>query len=216
MVTLLKNVAIVFTACGDWFLLDHSLSLSCWISIILIVIGSSCAVITDVEFSLIGYVWMTLSCGFASAYILLSKRLLSGRNLHFFTLMFWNNLLSAIFLSGWAVIQDRAIVADWILQGKLPFQVSKQLIVFSGFLGLALNLSTYSLLGSTSATSYVVVGVAKKVIQAGLSFVFFRKSATLRNALAVLIGLVGAALYAYVKWKEQKLVEEENKREDLL
>jgi GDP-mannose transporter len=79
-----------------------------------------------------------------------------------------------------------------------------KLVIFSGILGLALSLSTFSLLGRTSATSYVVVGVAKKIGQAILSFIFFRKSVSLRNALSVLIGLAGATLYAFVKWQEQQ------------
>jgi drug/metabolite transporter (DMT)-like permease len=214
MVTLLKNTAIVVTAFGDWLFLHHSLSTLCWVAIGLTAIGSSCGVMTDVQFSLIGYAWMALSCGFASGYILLSKRLLSGRNLHFWTLMFWNNLLSAVLLVGFAMVGDRSLVRDWLTRGRLPFEISKRLIWFSGFLGLALNLATYSLLGSTSATSYSVVGVAKKVIQAGLSFVLFKKSATLRNAVSVAIGLMGATLYAYVKWDEQNRADEENRRND--
>jgi hypothetical protein len=80
--------------------------------------------------------------------------------------------------------------------------LSVPLVLFSAVLGLALSVSTFSLLGKTSATSYVVVGVAKKLGQALLSFIFFRKSVNIRNGISVMIGLVGASMYAFVKWQE--------------
>jgi drug/metabolite transporter (DMT)-like permease len=202
MVTLLKNTSIIFTALGDWFFLRSHLSGLVWVSLFLIMMGSSCGVLTDLEFSLIGLGWMVISCGSSSGYVLLCKVLLSGRSIHFFTVLFWNNLLSSAFLGVWVMLRFRDPLKDMLIYRNTSFQVNIPFLVFSGFLGLLLNLSTFSLLGSTSATSYVVVGAAKKIVQVLLSFIFFRKSASFRNGIAVCIGLTGATLYAYLKWKE--------------
>jgi drug/metabolite transporter (DMT)-like permease len=202
MVTLLKNTAIVFTAAGDRFWLHHSLSGKCWFAIGLILVGASCGVVTDLQFSLIGYVWMAVSGLCASGYVLLSKRILAKRNIHFFTILFWNNFLSTVFLAVWTVSRNAGLRSILTGEEELPFRLSLPLVLFSAVLGLALSVSTFSLLGKTSATSYVVVGVAKKLGQVLLSFVFFSKSVNLRNGVSVMIGLVGASLYAYVKWQE--------------
>jgi GDP-mannose transporter len=216
MVTLLKNVAVVFTVLGDRLWLHHSLSLMCWAAVGLIVIGSSCGMATDVEFSPVGYFWMGLSCAFASLYVLLTKKLLSSRNIHYFTILFWNNSLSIVLLAAIAVANNAAEVAKCVAIRRLPFGLSAPLVAFSGVLGLALSVSTFSLLGFTSATSYVVVGTANKVAQAILSFVLFRVSVTLRNGISVGIGLTGASLYAYVKWREQAGTEDEERGPDAL
>jgi GDP-mannose transporter len=159
---------------------------------------------------------MGLSCAFASLYVLLTKRLLSGRSLHYFTILFWNNSLSIVLLAAIAVANNPAEVAKWVTTRRLPFGLSAPLLAFSGLLGLALSVSTFSLLGFTSATSYVVVGTAKKVAQAILSFALFRMSVTLRNGISVGIGLTGASLYAYVKWREQARIEQEERRPDAI
>jgi GDP-mannose transporter len=216
MVTLLKNVAVVFTVLGDWLWLRHSLSPMCWAAVGLIVVGSSCGMATDVEFSATGYFWMGLSCAFASLYVLLTKKLLSARNLNYFTVLFWNNSLSIVLLTAIAIAQNPAEVAKWVATRQMPFALSAPLVAFSGVLGLALSVSTFSLLGFTSATSYVVVGTAKKIVQAILSFVLFRKSGTMRNGISVAIGLTGASLYAYVKWWEQARSDQEERRPDAI
>jgi hypothetical protein len=83
--------------------------------------------------------------------------------------------------------------------------VSPSFVLFSGALGLLLNISTFSLLGHASATSYVVVGAGKKIIQAILSYLFFDSAATWTNVLSVSTGLGGATIYTYLKWKDQNV-----------
>ena len=205
MVTLLKCLSVVITAIGDRIFLHHVLSNMTWFSLFLIVIGSGLGLITDIEFSLTGYIWMFLSICFAACYVILTKVLISKRDLHFFTAAFWNNLLSTVFLSIYIFSSQKqgmkSIFSPLHQDGDSIF-LSKYFIIFSGVLGLMLNISTFSLLGETSATSYVVVGAGKKIFQALLSFLFFNSSTSFTNILSVIIGLSGSTLYAYIKWKE--------------
>jgi drug/metabolite transporter (DMT)-like permease len=204
MVTLLKNSSIIVTALGDWLFLKNRLSGLVWISLFLIFTGSSCGVLTDLQFSLIGYFWMLISWCSSSGYILLTKVLLSGRNIHFFTILFWNNLLSTVFLGLWVLWRFTEPLKSIFLDGSMQFGIDVPFLFFSGVLGLALNLSTFWLLGFTSATSYGVVGVSKKIVQTVLSLIFFRKSVSLRNGLSVCVGLCGSTLYAFLKWWENE------------
>jgi drug/metabolite transporter (DMT)-like permease len=211
MVTLLKCCSVLVTACGDQLFYHHRLSLICWMSLFLIVIGSALGVLTDLEFSFTGFVWMVLSIAFSSSYILLTKLLISHRNIPFFSVVFWNNLLGTfvllIYIAGASRVKHRSLVDilfGIFAQAPDSFWLSPLFVLFSGLLGLALNLFTFSLLGETSATSYVVVGATKKIAQAFLSFVCFDVRTNLVNVLSVAIGLTGASLYTYLKWKEGK------------
>lgn len=211
MVTLLKCLSVVVTAVGDKIFLKHHFSSIIWASLILIVIGSSLGLITDIEFSMVGYFWMFLSIVFASIYVLLTKLLISHRKLHFMTAVFWNNLISTILLLFFSAVVNNYIfkkpysspLSLLTLDSKSKW-LSPFFIIFSGILGLLLNLATFSLLGETSATSYVVVGASKKILQAILSFIIFNAKTTVINAFSICIGLSGSTLYAYAKWKENR------------
>ncbi|OHT04124.1 GDP-mannose transporter GONST1-like protein [Tritrichomonas foetus] len=220
MVTLLKCLSVVVTAFGDRIFLGHHLSIQTWCSLFLIVIGSGFGLATDLEFSLIGYFWMFLSICFAACYVLLTKVLISHRDLHFFTAAFWNNLLSTFFLGLYIFIRNpsrgciNALFSSFLIKNESSLYLSKGFIIFSGILGLALNIVTFSLLGETSATSYVVVGAGKKIFQAILSFVIFNTETSLTNILSVMIGLSGATLYAYIKFNENKNKEQKKRNEE--
>lgn len=215
MVTLLKCLSVVVTAIGDRIFLKHHFPPIIWGSLVLIVIGSCLGLLTDIEFSFVGYFWMFLSIIFASVYVLLTKVLVSHRNLHFFTAVFWNNFLSTLLLTIFSCFVLKYVFPN--KKRKSPFEMlwldseviwlSPLFIIFSGVLGLILNLSTFSLLGATSATSYVVVGASKKILQAILSFVVFNAKTNFTNIISVSIGLSGSTLYAYAKWKESKFRE---------
>lgn len=213
MVTLLKCLSVVVTAIGDRIFLKHHFPSLVWFSLILIVFGSCLGLVTDIEFSAVGYFWMFLSIIFASIYVLLTKVLVSHRNLHFFTAVFWNNFLSTILLSISSCIimrylfpnKKRANPLEMFYLNSENIWLSPSFIIFSGVLGLLLNFSTFSLLGATSATSYVVVGASKKILQAILSYIIFQSKSNLTNAISVCIGLSGSTLYAYAKWNENKI-----------
>lgn len=206
MVTLLKCTSLFVTAIGDKFILHQNINLMSWVSLFLIVIGSSCGVATDLEFNLIGYIWMAISIIAATVYVILTKIFISHLNLHYFTASFWNNAISTVILCIGSIVRNYKnpnILA--VFTGlKTTKYHSNYFIIFSGVIGLMLNLSTYSLLGETSATSYVVVGVSKKIIQAIISYLFFDKLTSVWNIISVMIGLSGSCMYATVKFYDQK------------
>jgi hypothetical protein len=137
--------------------------------------------------------------------------LISHRDIPFFTVVFWNNLLGTfvmtLYIAGTSQVKHRGFfesVFGVFLHGTRSFFLTPGFILFSGALGLMLNISTFSLLGEASATSYVVVGASKKIVQAFLSYLVFNAEATWGNMLSVATGLCGATCYTYLKWKEQK------------
>jgi GDP-mannose transporter len=211
MVTLLKCCSVVVTALGDHFWYRNHLTWPYWFGLLLIVLGSMVGLMTDLEFSLIGCFWMALSIAFSSAYVLLSKLLISHRNLPFFSVVFWNNLLGTLVLTvyilGSSHLQHKTLME--FLFGVFQHRsrsvfLTPWFILLSGAIGLLLNISTFSLLGNTSATSYTVVGASKKILQALLAYFFIDSRATLPNVLSVATGLSGATIYSFLKWRDQR------------
>ena len=205
MVTLLKCCAVVVTALGDRFFFKQEVSPMTWVSLMMIVAGSAIGYVSDLEFSWIGYFWMGLSILFSAGYVLLSKVLVSQRSIPFFTAVFWNNFTGAVLLLVYSIATTRENFSSmfsgvFTKVDNVPYH-APSFILFSGLLGLALNISTFSLLGHASATSYVVVGAGKKIIQAVISYIFFTSTIDLLNVAGVTIGLAGATLYAYIKWR---------------
>lgn len=198
MVTLLKCCSVVVTALGESLFLKIKISILSWISLIIIVLGSSFGLLTDIEFSLPGYIWMSISICSASLYIIITKKFLLNSEINHLTAAFWNNLLSVIFLS---ITSYKQFFSNQNIQCSLKVII---LSLLSGIISLFLVFSTYSLLGHTSATSYSVVGAAKKVVQALFSFFLWPQSTTLKNIISVMVGISGSILYTYSKVKETK------------
>lgn len=193
MVTLLKCLSVVFTAIGDVLFYKQKISLQVWFSIALIIIGSCCGVATDFLFSLLGYFWMLISILSGSSYLLVTKNLVDESHIQFFTLAFWNNLIGMI-----------TVFIFQILRGNKIEIIFSPLILGSGFVGLALNISTFSLLGSTSATSYAIVGATKKIVQAVISLFLYPQTVSLGNTSSIIVGMSGATLYSYFKYQEKE------------
>jgi drug/metabolite transporter (DMT)-like permease len=211
MVTLLKCCSVVVTALGDQFWYANHLTWPYWVGLFLIVLGSMVGLLTDLEFSWIGCFWMALSILFSSAYILLSKLLISHRNLPFFTVVFWNNFLGTLVLAIYILANPKLphkrlfeLLIGVFQNRSISSFLSPWFILFSGAIGLLLNISTFSLLGQASATSYVVVGAGKKILQALIAYIFFDSPATWLNILSVTTGLGGATMYSYLKWRDQR------------
>ena len=209
MVTLLKCLSVVFTAFGDFLFNKQKISLKIMISLLLVVIGSSFGLLTDIEFSVPGYLWMLVSICSSTAYVLLTKKLVSKTNIDFFTSVFMNNLMSTIVLLSYDYFMRREENILYpiyhVFQHKnKSFYGGPFFQTLTALMSLLLNIFTYSLLRYTSATSYVIVGAAKKVVQACVSFILFPKSITFANAMSVAIGLSGSILYADAKRKEKR------------
>ena len=204
MVTLLKCCAVVVTALGERIVFEKEISRSTWVALIMIVIGSAIGYVSDLEFSLVGYLWMALAIVGSACYVILSKMLVSKASIPFFTAVFWNCFTSAIMLILYSIIRGSigGVIAVFTRETDSVAH-SPWFVIFSGVLGLALNISTFSLLGHASATSYVVVGAGKKIIQVIVSYLFFSREIVPANVAGVCIGLAGATYYGYIKWRAQ-------------
>lgn len=99
MVALLKNCQVVFVAVLEYFFLHTRPGKLTIASLGLIVFGSICGSITDLEFNFIGYASMIVAILSSSLYFIVIKLAFKEPKIPEFTLVFYNSLFSVcIFL----------------------------------------------------------------------------------------------------------------------
>lgn len=77
MITMLKNLTNIFTIIGDFYFFKKTYNLGVWLSLLLIILSAAAGAWTDLSFSLNGYIWQFINCGFTAAYSLFLKGVLN-------------------------------------------------------------------------------------------------------------------------------------------
>lgn len=166
------------------------------VAIATMTVGAVMAGANDLEFTAVGYFWMTINCAFTAAYVLYMRYASTSIKLPKFGMVYYNNLLSAAMLlpvcllrGEFAALRDPDVMTP-------SFAVSN---CFAGFIGFYLNFASLWCVGSTSATTYAIVGSLNKVPITILGFLMFDVKMTERGILYVVLATLGGFLYAYTK-----------------
>eukprot|EP01062_Namystynia_karyoxenos_P003419 TRINITY_DN11218_c0_g1_i1.p1 TRINITY_DN11218_c0_g1~~TRINITY_DN11218_c0_g1_i1.p1 ORF type:complete len:406 (+),score=140.79 TRINITY_DN11218_c0_g1_i1:131-1219(+) len=92
---------------------------------------------------------------------------------------------------------------DWRRLLDYPFDTERAaVIVLSGFVAFAINLSVFVIVGRTSPLTYQVVGHVKTTLVLVSGFALFNAPADWRNICGMLLAMVGVVWYTDIKMKE--------------
>ncbi|OHT12103.1 hypothetical protein TRFO_03726 [Tritrichomonas foetus] len=97
MVALLKNCQVVFVAVLEYFVLHTRPGKLTIASLAVIVFGSICGSMTDLEFNLIGYISIGVAILSSSLYYIVIKVAFKEHQIPEFTLVFYNSIFSVCF-----------------------------------------------------------------------------------------------------------------------
>ncbi|GBG76879.1 hypothetical protein CBR_g23094 [Chara braunii] len=78
-------------------------------------------------------------------------------------------------------------------------------IILTCIISVAVNFSTFMVIGKTSPVTYQVLGHMKTCLVLAAGFVFFSTPVVARNIMGILIAVVGMITYSYVSVKESAL-----------
>lgn len=159
-------------------------------------VGAVMAGVNDLQFSLIGYIWMVINCALTAFYTLYMRYVSVHVKLSRTAMVFYNNILSVVILAPIcaATGQFQALL--------LPQFMTVSFIglnIFAGILGVCLNFASLWCVGKTSATNYAIVGSLCKIPVLILGFVVFYTPVTTEGLLFIMMGTMGGLLYAYSK-----------------
>jgi hypothetical protein len=199
MVALLKNCQVVVVCVLEYLFLHNRPGKMTIASLCVIVFGSFCGSMTDLEFDLVGYLWMGTAITSSAIYYISIKFAFKESQLPEFTLVFYNNVLSipfffaASFGAFWKTLLY-TIHGPWLLWG---------LIIVSGFAGVGVNITTYLFLAASTPTSFSVLGVIKKIAQTLLGYLTWSSPSNAGNVLSVCVGVLGGIAYTVAKRVEK-------------
>jgi GDP-mannose transporter len=196
IITIMKNLTNVFTVIGDYVFFNQSPSWFTAFAIILMTVGAIMAGANDIQFSFIGYFWMVSNCLLTSSYTLYMRYASVNINLPKLGMVYYNNLLSALLIS------PLCMIAGDLEKVHNPKVFNQNFIILNfiaGIFGVCLNFSSLWCVGTTSATTYAIVGSLCKIPITILGFVLFDTPVTDKGLMFIFLGTFGGLLYGYSK-----------------
>lgn len=171
------------------------------VSIILMIAGAVMSGIHDLQFSLVGYLWVSLNCLLTASYILYMRYASTSIKLTKVGMVYYNNVLSCVvlfplfLLSGdYAALSNPMIFTASFVNCNLV----------AGVVGVSLNFCSLWCIGATTATTYAIVGSLCKIPVTVLGFVLFRVPVTKEGMAFVTLGTLGGLCYGWSKLPSNK------------
>jgi GDP-mannose transporter len=209
MITVFKNLTNVIIVFGDWYWHQQKINIGVLLAFGVMVVGAVAAAYTDIMFSAEGYFWMSANCAATASYVLYMRSVTTREDVQLskFEMVFYNNLLSiplllpvSLAFGEFGVLSSStAVVFSWSF-------ISVNLV--AGSMGFFLNLASLWCVGSTSATTYALVGSVNKIPVSLLGMLLFDAVITAQSAAYIAVSMAGGFIYTYVKLMESRAAKE--------
>eukprot|EP01147_Barroeca_monosierra_P008636 gene8636-10296_t len=187
VVTVFKNLTNLLIAYGDWYFFGQNVSGGVIFSFLMMVAGSVLTGFTDLEFSLPGYVWMSLNCVSQAAYVLYARHAKASTKLSEWGMSFYNNFLCIIIMALSSVFTGELQAAINFPNLRSPVFLCG--VILSGVVGTGLSFTVFWVMSTTSPTTYSMVGSLNKIPITLISILFFHMSMTWKTMVSIAIGL---------------------------
>eukprot|EP01134_Creolimax_fragrantissima_P003973 CFRG3973T1 len=200
LVTVFKNCTNILIAYGDKYFYNQHISTGVVLALALMVTGSVLAGWTDIEFNLVGYIWMALNCLSAGGYALYIRTAKKNTSLDQWGMAYYNNILTCMLTTPAAFLNGEvANLKDFEYVYDHGFLLS---LFVSGAIGTALSLAVFWCINETSPTTYSMVGSLNKIPLTILSFIFFSQPVTFASGISIAFGLFSGLVFTYAKFKQ--------------
>lgn len=165
-------------------------------SILTMTLGAVLAGMNDLEFNLVGYIWMAINCVFTASYTLYMRFATSNIKLTRFGMVYYNNLLSMVILFFVCLVRNEFadLLDPRILTSEFVFST-----LVAGVCGFGLNFASLWCVSATSATTYAIVGSLNKIPVTMLGFVLFNAKMTHNGIMFLVMATLGGFLFAFSK-----------------
>lgn len=188
---------------GEYYLLQKRESTSVQVSVYLMVAGAIIAGVYDLDFSVWGYILVTLNCIFTATY-LLSIAKFGKQGLNTFGLMYYNNLQSLplviILCYFWG---DFDYLMTYPLLSDTGFWIC---FLFQSALAFLLNYSIFLCTNVNSALATSVTGQIKNIATTAVGyFTFGGVTYNIWNVTGLTLGVVASGWYSWLKYEESEV-----------
>ncbi|KAH9577491.1 Sugar phosphate transporter domain [Trypanosoma melophagium] len=209
MQTIIKNLAVIFTAFGDSRLYGRHVTPMMYFSFILMVLGSYMGAKGDQWVTPWGLFWTFANIAVTVSYTLYMKQLLGdvSKQIGRYGPVFYNNLLSLPFLFV-ASLPSLPQVMSSILNASIGALISLISMIFTGSV---MTFAVFWCMKETSPTTFSVVGAVNKAPLAILGMIVFKQFPTLTGYIGIAMAIAGGFIYTYVNvGNNSKVLEDRN------
>jgi len=196
MVTIFKNFTTIIISGGDYFVFSQPISNGVIGSLLLMLFGSVVAALYDLEFSLVGYAWMTANCLISAAYVLYMRLAMKGTKLSEFGNVYYNNVLSIPMVVPIMLLNGLDGIDSYEYWYDSSFIA---MAFFGGLSSVGISFASFWTVKATSPTTYSIVGSLNKIPLAILGVLFFKTPLTGLGGASIVIGLLGGVVYSICK-----------------
>lgn len=159
----------------------------------------------DVHFNILGSVYAALGVLVTSLYQIWVGTKQSEFQVNSMQLLYYQAPISSVMLVGQVPLVEPAFSALW----NLPL-TGLLLVLLSGVVAFAVNLSIFLIIGKTSPLTYNMVGHCKFCVTLIGGVLLFSEPIATNQLLGIACTMSGIAMYTYFKLNEQKSSAEES------
>jgi GDP-mannose transporter len=197
MVTIFKNITNIVVSIGDYYFFGTKVEPMVVVAFSVMLGGALFAAKNDISATAVGLFWMIVNCLATAAYILYMKFATKTVKLSKFGMVFYNNVLCALFLlpvtlfnGEMRVFMDTEAIHTFDYAWKNGF---------AGFVGFFLNFASLNCVSNTGPTTYAIAGSLNKVPVAILGWIIFAAEITPQAWFFIAVSMCGGFLYSYAK-----------------
>ncbi|KAG2673965.1 hypothetical protein I3760_13G113800 [Carya illinoinensis] len=198
-----KLAIIPFTVLLETIFLKKQFSQKIKFSLFLLLIGVGIASITDLQLNFVGTVLSVLAIITTCVGQILTNTIQKRLNVSSTQLLYQSAPFQAAILFVSGPVVDRFLTKQNVLAYKYS-PIVLAFIVLSCLIAVAVNFSTFLVIGKTSPVTYQVLGHLKTCLVLAFGYTLLRDPFTERNIIGILIAVWGMGLYSYFCTQESK------------
>lgn len=200
-VLVFRSLTPVVTLVFESRLLGASASLNVWLSLVVILLGAICYVITDFQASVAGYLWLSTNLISAALYHVYVKWIINMIGVSTMDMVLFNNALSVPLLLTFAFVVDKP---RQILPALGDLDVLAWLwVVFSLVVAGVISFTGFGLQATVSATSATVVNHFNKVASFIAAYLIFKDNFNAWMVVGIIVTLLGTVWYGRERLAER-------------
>jgi GDP-mannose transporter len=174
------------------------------VSLLIVVFGAFCYVMTDSSFRVEGYFWVVLYFIAKITEMLYTKHILDTVPMTSWGRSFYNNFLGTVPCFCLLLFFGENTKVKDILETQVISFGTVAIVAFSCAVGLGISIAGFMCRELISATSFSVVGNMNKVLAVFINFMIWDYHASSAGLISLSICLAGGAYYSKVKQDQQR------------
>ncbi|KAJ1930702.1 GDP-mannose transporter into the lumen of the Golgi [Tieghemiomyces parasiticus] len=205
--TIFKNLTIILVAYGERLMFKSIVTPLMMAAFGLMVLSSIVGGWNDIQFNLLGYMWMAMNCFSSAFFVLHMRRVMKVVNFKDFDTVYYNNLLTAPMFFVLSIV-----VENWgeflayydATEHRAEYWSFVRSNLFSGICAFAISYCTAWCIRTTSSTTYSMAGALNKLPIAVFAMFYFDDPVTAGGVLAVALGFSAGLVYTHAKNLQKK------------